>query len=147
MVRPKRPMANYLQQPAAIPSEREIAAFKRVIWLEEMLVARGEDDLISMELSSAGASLAAIIHIARKVIDLCPMYYMDAQEARMHIQHLQDQLISLQDALTNMQDQLEAPRSTKLSILMLINQHNGPLQECQNFLRGLAVELGKNKTK
>lgn len=100
---------------------------------------------------SAAASVVAVIQISGHVFDLCRTYYSEVKEARKDIQRLRDEVTSLQDVLTNVADLADAPSPAHLSILNLLNQVDGPVQQCQAQLTELAAKLepgqGKNKMK
>jgi hypothetical protein len=97
------------------------------------------------------ASIIAVVQISAEVFDLCRTYSLEVKEARTEIQRLRDEVISLQDVLTNVADLVEDPGSAKLSILSLLNQQDGPVQQCQKGLIGLVAKLeigqGNNKMK
>jgi hypothetical protein len=97
------------------------------------------------------ASVIAVVQISTQVFDLCRTYYLEVKEARKDIQRLRDEVTSLQDVLTNVADLAEDPGSAKLSILGLLNQQDGPVQQCQKDLLGLVAKLetgqGKDKMK
>ena len=96
---------------------------------------------------SAAASVLTVIQISGKVFDLCRTYYLEVRDAREDIKRLCDEVTALQDVLTNVADLAEAPGSAKLSIVGLLNQPDGPLQQCGIELQGLAtkLELGQGK--
>jgi hypothetical protein len=100
---------------------------------------------------SAAASVIAVVQISGQVFDLCRTYYLEVKEARKDIQLLRDEVTSLQDVMTNVADLAEDPGPAKLSILSLLNQHDGPVKQCQKDLTGLVAKLepgqGKNKMK
>ena len=98
---------------------------------------------------SAAASVIAVIQISGRVFDLCRTYYLEVRDAREDIKRLRDEVTTLQDVLTNVADLAEAPGSAKLSILGLLNQPDGPLQQCGTELQVLAtkLELGQGKDK
>jgi ankyrin repeat domain-containing protein 50 len=104
-----------------------------------------------MEGLSAAASVVAVIHISGQVFDLCRTYYLEVKEARKDIQRLRDEMTSLQDVLTNVADLADAPSSANLSILNLLNQVDGPVEQCRAQLTELVAKLepgqGKNKMK
>ena len=102
-----------------------------------------------MEPLSGAASVIAVVQISGRVFDLCRTYYLEVKEARKDIQLLRDEVTSLQDVLTNVADLAEDPDSAKLSILGLLNQPDGPVQQCQKDLAGLALKLetGQGKCK
>lgn len=66
-------------------------------------------------------------------------------------QRLRDEITSLRDVLTDVRDLGNDLGSTGRSILNLLNQNDGPVQQCQKDLTGLIVKLdpsqGKNKMK
>lgn len=100
---------------------------------------------------SGAASVIAVIQISGQVFDLCRAYYLEVKEARKDIQRLRDEVTSLQDVLANVADLAEDPGSAKRSILSLLNQYDGPVQQCQKDLTGLIAKLepgqGKNQMK
>src|SRR5438876_186054 len=98
---------------------------------------------------SAAASVIAVIQISGKVFDLCRTYYLEVRDAREDIKRLRDEVTTLQDVLTSVADLAEAPGSAKLSILSLLNQPDGPLQQCGTELEALAtkLEIGQGKDK
>jgi hypothetical protein len=100
---------------------------------------------------SAAAGVIAVVQISGQVFLLCQTYYLEVKEARTDIQRLRDEVTSLQDVLTNVADLAEDPSSAKLSILSLLNQQDGPVQQCQRDLLELVAKLepgqGKNKMK
>src|SRR4051812_11175285 len=100
---------------------------------------------------SAAASVIAVIQISGGFFDLCRTYYLEARDARKDIKRLRDEVTTLQDVLTSVADLAEAPGSAKLLILGLLNQPDGPLQQCGTELEVLATKLeicqGKDKMK
>jgi ankyrin repeat domain-containing protein 50 len=100
---------------------------------------------------SAAASVITVVQISSQVFDLCRTYYLEVKEARKDIQRLRDKVTSLQDVLANVADLADAPGSAKLSILNLLNQPDGPVQQCRRDLVGLAEKLdpgqGKDRMK
>jgi hypothetical protein len=104
-----------------------------------------------MDPFSGAASVIAVVQISGQVFDLCRTYYLEVKEARKDIQLIRDEVISLQDVLTNVADLAEDPDSAKLPILSLLNQPDGPVQQCQKDLAGLVAKLepgqGKSKMK
>ncbi|KAH6667724.1 hypothetical protein B0J14DRAFT_170784 [Halenospora varia] len=97
------------------------------------------------------ASIIAAIQISGKIFDLCQTYYLGVKEARKDIQRLREEVTSLQDVLTNLADLAEDQGMAKRSILSLLNQQDGPVQQCQKDLTGLIAKLepgqAKNKMK
>ena len=73
------------------------------------------------------------------------------KSTRKDIQHLRNKVTSLHDILINIVDLADAPSSAKLTILGLLNQPGGPVQQCQRELIGLTAKLepgqGKDKMK
>jgi hypothetical protein len=90
---------------------------------------------------SAAASVIAVVQISGKVFALCQTYYSEVKSAREDIRRLRDEVTSLQDVLTNVTDLADAPGSAKLSVLDLLNQPDGIIQQCQTELKGLATKL------
>jgi len=90
---------------------------------------------------SAVASVIAVVQISSQVFDLCRTYYLEVKEARKDIQRLRDEVTLLQDVLASVADLADAPGPAKLSILSLLNQPNGPVQQCRTDLLRLAAEL------
>ncbi len=90
---------------------------------------------------SVAASFVALIQVSGSVFDLCRKYYSEVKEARKEIQRLRDEIFPLQDILTNVADLAEASNPTQLSILDRLNQADGPVQQCQAQLTGLAARL------
>jgi len=90
---------------------------------------------------SAAASVVAIIQISGQVFALCQGYYSEVKNARKDISRLRDEVTSLQDVLTNVRDLADAPGSSKLSNLDLLNQPDGLIQQCATELEGLAAKL------
>jgi hypothetical protein len=95
------------------------------------------------------ASIIAVIQISGKIFDLCQTFYLGVKEARKDIQRLREEVMSLQDVLTNVADLAEDPGTSKQSVLSLLNQQDGPVQQCQKDLTGLIakLELGQEKNK
>ena len=62
---------------------------------------------------------------------------------------LRDEVTSLNDVLTNVVDLAEDQGPAKRSILSILNQHDGPVQQCQQTLAGLIakLEFGQRKNK
>lgn len=94
-----------------------------------------------MDPVSAAASVIAVVQISGQVFQLCQAYYSGVKGARKDIKLLRDEVISLQDVLTYVADLAEDPGSANPSILNLLNQQNGPVQQCQKDLEGLVVKL------
>src|SRR3979411_1868195 len=90
-----------------------------------------------MEPLSAAASVIAVVQISGQVFSLGQKYCSEVKGARKDIQSLRNEVMSLQDVLTNVADLAEDPGSGKLSILSLLNQHDGPVKQCQKDLIGL----------
>jgi hypothetical protein len=96
---------------------------------------------------SAVASVVAVVQISGKVFALCQTYYSEVKNAREDICRLRDEVTSLQDVLTNIRDLADAPGSAKLSILDLLNQPDGLIQQCRTELEGLATKLNTGQGK
>ncbi|KAH8657573.1 ankyrin repeat-containing domain protein [Tricladium varicosporioides] len=97
------------------------------------------------------ASIIAVIQISGKVFDLCQTYYVGVKEARKDIKRLREEITSLQDVLVNLADLADDPGMAQGSILSLLNQQRGPVQQCQKDLTELITKLeakqAKNKMK
>ena len=96
---------------------------------------------------SATASIIAVIQISGQAFDLCQTYFSEVKEARKSIQRLRDEIMSLKDVLTDVRDLDKDLSSTERSILNLLNQDDGPVQQCQKDLTGLIVKLDPNQGK
>jgi hypothetical protein len=95
-----------------------------------------------MDPLSAAASIIAVVQISGKVFQLCQTYYLEVKEARKDIQRLRGELTFLQDVLANVADlAAEDQDSANASTLGLLNQPDGPLQQCQRDLEGLVAKL------
>jgi ankyrin repeat domain-containing protein 50 len=90
---------------------------------------------------SAAASVVALIQISGQVFALCQDYFSEVKNARQDIRRLRDEVMSLQDVLTNVKDLAEAPSSTKLTSLDLLNQPDGLIHQCETELKGLSTKL------
>ncbi len=90
---------------------------------------------------SAAASVIAVIQISAQVFDLCRTYYLNVKDARKDIQRLRNEVNSLQDILVNVADLANAPQSPSLQTLNLINQKDGPLEQCRLELTALLAKL------
>jgi hypothetical protein len=104
-----------------------------------------------MDPLGAAASVIAVVQISAQVFSLCQIYYVEVKSAREDIRRLRDEVTSLLDVLANIKDLTNAPGSAKLSILELLNQPDGLIQQCLIELEGLATKLdtgqGKNNMK
>jgi hypothetical protein len=98
---------------------------------------------------SGAASVIAVIDISAKIFELCQTYVSAVKEARKDIQRLRDGVTSLQDVMTDVRDLAEDPISSRRSVFSHLNQHNGPVQQCERDLRRLAsrLELGEGENK
>jgi|SRR5579862_7988085 len=94
---------------------------------------------------SAAASVTAVVQISGQVFGLCWEYYSKVKDARENIKRLRDELKFLEDVVTNVEDLVDAPGSAKLSILGLLNQPDGPVQQCLKVLTQLAEKLKPEK--
>jgi hypothetical protein len=90
---------------------------------------------------SAAASIIAVIQISGQVIDLCRTYYSEVRDAKTDIQRLREEITSLQTVLTKVADLANAPSAAELSTLGLLNQPDGPVQQCLAELIKLAAKL------
>ena len=91
------------------------------------------------------ASVITLIHITGQVFDLCWTYYSDAKDARTEIQQLRDEMTSLQVLLNKVKDLVDVPNSTSFSNLSLLDQPNGPLQQCLVELLKLVAKLNSGQ--
>lgn len=96
---------------------------------------------------SAAASIIAVIQISGQVINLCRTYYSGVRGAKMDIQRLREEITSLQTVLTKVADLANAPDAAKLSTLGLLNQPDGPAQQCLTELITLAAKLSPGQGK
>jgi ankyrin repeat domain-containing protein 50 len=96
---------------------------------------------------SAAASIIAVIQISGQVINLCRTYYSGVRGAKMDIQRLREEITSLQTVLTKVADLANAPDAAKLSTLDLLNQPDGPAQQCLTELITLAAKLNPGQGK
>jgi ankyrin repeat domain-containing protein 50 len=103
--------------------------------------------IANMDGLSGAASVIAVVQISSQVFNLCRTYYLEVKEARKDIKRLRDEVTSLQDTLANVVDLADAPGSAKLSILSLLNQPDGPVQQCRTDLVGLAAKLDSGQGK
>jgi hypothetical protein len=96
---------------------------------------------------SAAASIIAVIQISGQVIDLCRTYYSEVRDAKADIQRLREEITSLQTVLTKVADLANAPDAAELSTLGLLNQPDGPVQQCLTELIKLAAKLNAGQGK
>ncbi|PVH69881.1 hypothetical protein DL98DRAFT_438106, partial [Cadophora sp. DSE1049] len=98
---------------------------------------------------TGAASVIAVIDISAKIFELCQTYISAVKEARKDIQRLRDGVTSLQDVMTNVRDLAEDSSSSRRLVFSHLNQHNGPVQQCERDLRRLVAQLevgdGENK--
>jgi hypothetical protein len=97
----------------------------------------------AMDGLSAAASVIAVVQVSRQVFDLCRTYYSEVKDARTDIQRLCDEVMSLQNVLTS----VTHLASAKLPILDLLNQPDGPVQQCLTELIALAAKLNSGQGK
>ena len=98
---------------------------------------------------SGAASVIAVIDISAKIFDLCQTYFSAVKEARKDIRRLRDGVTSLHDVITEVRDLAEDPSSHRKSVFSCLNQHDGPVQQCERDLRKLVeqLELGEGESK
>ena len=108
---------------------------------------------------SAAASVIAALQISGQVYSLCRTYFLGVKEARRDIQRLQEELSSLDKVLSKVVDladvpnpnELDQPNPNELEIFDLLNQAEGPVQQCQAQLTDIIARLtpgqGKEKMK
>ncbi|KAE9371255.1 hypothetical protein N431DRAFT_376754 [Stipitochalara longipes BDJ] len=90
---------------------------------------------------SAAASVIAVIQISAQVFDLCRTYYLNVKDARKDIQRLRNEVNSLQDILVNVADLAHAAQPSSLRTLSIVNQKDGPLEQCRVELTALLAKL------
>lgn len=96
---------------------------------------------------SAAASVIAVIQLLRQLFDTCQTYFLAVTEARKDIQRLQNEVASLKDVLISVSKLADTPGSGPLSILSLLNQADGPIQQCQKDLLELTKRLDSGDTR
>ena len=89
---------------------------------------------------SAAASVIAVVQISGQVFGLCWEYYSEVKDARKDIKRLRDEIKSLQDVVTKVVDLVDAP-GAKLSVMDLLSQSDGPVQQCLKELTELMERL------
>lgn len=100
-----------------------------------------------MDPVSAAASVIAVVQISAQIFDLCLTYYSEVKDARTDIKRLRDEIMSLQSVLTQIADLADARGTTELSNLDLLNQPDGPVQQCRAELMALAAKLNSGQGK
>lgn len=100
-----------------------------------------EEALADMEGLAGASSVTAIIDISAQIFMLCHKYLSEVKDAKQDIRRLRDEVTSLQNVLENVADFADADASAKLSTLSLLNQPDGPVQQCQAELEGLFAKL------
>jgi hypothetical protein len=93
---------------------------------------------------SGAASVLAVIQISAQIFDACRTYYLQVKTARKDIQRLRDEIILLQDVLVSVADLAD---SASLPTLALLARDEGPIQQCQKELLGLARRLDPGQSK
>src|SRR5436189_3788063 len=96
---------------------------------------------------SAAASILAVIQISGQVINLCRTYYSEVRDASTDIQRLREEITALQNVLTKVADMANTSDSVKLSTLDLLNQPDGPAQQCLTELITLAAKINPGQGK
>jgi hypothetical protein len=96
---------------------------------------------------SAAASIITLVQISAQIINLCRTYYSQVRDASTDIQRLREEITSLQNVLTKVADLANAPDSAELSTLGLLNQPDGPAQQCLTELIALAAKLNPGQGK
>jgi hypothetical protein len=94
---------------------------------------------------SAAASVIAVIQITAQVFDLCRAYYLNVKDARKDIQRLRNEVSSFQDILVGVVDLANEPLSSPLKTLGLVNEKDGPLDQCRLELTALLAKLDPGK--
>ena len=100
-----------------------------------------------MEGLSAAASVVAVLQISIQVYTLCSEYYLKAKAARSDIERLQGEVTALKDVLEKVEDLTNSSNSNQLAVLKLLNQTEGPFQQCQTQLTDLAAKLEQGQAK
>jgi hypothetical protein len=102
-----------------------------------------------MEGCSAAASVLTVLKVSWQVVQLCQSYYDVAKDAREDIKLLRNEVMSLRDVLINLQNPADSPDSANPSILGLLNQPGGIVEQCLSELERLYQKLergpGKHK--
>lgn len=93
------------------------------------------------------ASVIAVVQISGRVFDLCWTYYSNVKDARNDIRRLRNEVTSLQAVLTKVAELADTSGSAKLSMLDLLNQPDGPIQQCRAELEGLVAKLTSGQGK
>jgi hypothetical protein len=96
---------------------------------------------------SAAASVIAVVQITSQIFDLCRTYYINVRDARRDVERLRTEIISLQDVLANVVDLTDDSNSSSLRTLNILNQADGPIQQCQLELADLAAKLEPHEDK
>jgi hypothetical protein len=94
-----------------------------------------------MEPLSVAASVIAIVDISGKVFNLYQKYHWEVKGARKDIQSLYNEVISLRNILANVADLAEDPGWDKLSVLSLLNDQDGPVEQCRKDLMELLEKI------
>lgn len=87
------------------------------------------------------ASIIAVIQLSAKTFELCQKYFSAVKDARKDIQRLRDGVSSLQDVMTEVADLAEDSSSSGRSTFSLLNQYDGPVQQCERDLKKLLAQL------
>ncbi|MCJ1403803.1 hypothetical protein MMC11_007026 [Xylographa trunciseda] len=94
---------------------------------------------------SAAANVIAVIQISGQVASLCRTYYLEVKDARREIQRLRKEVTALEDVLTKVAELADDPTTHEVQVLKLVNQTEGPVQQCQAFLTDLVTTLKKGQ--
>src|SRR5213592_2518971 len=96
---------------------------------------------------SAAASIITLVQISGQIINLCRTYYSEVRDASTDIQRLREEITALQNVLTKVADLANTSDSAKLSTLDLLNQPDGPAQQCLTQLITLAAKINPGERK
>ena len=99
-----------------------------------------------MESLDATASVVSIAQLTGKILSLSWEYYIEAKDAKEHIECLRTEVKSLQDVITEI-GQLDPSSSANLAVLGTLNQQDGPVQQCLISLTDLLMKLEKGQRK
>ena len=101
---------------------------------------------VDMDPLSAATSVIAVVQISGQVFGLCWEYYSEVKDAKEDIKRLRDEVKSLQDVVTKVADLVDAP-TAKPSVMDLLSQPDGPVQQCLTELIKLAAKLNPGQGK
>ncbi|MCJ1380068.1 hypothetical protein MMC17_003171 [Xylographa soralifera] len=94
---------------------------------------------------SAASSVITVIQISGQVASLCRTYYLEVKDARSEIQRLREEVNALEDVLAKVVELADNPTIDEVQVLKLVNQAEGPVQQCQALLTELVTKLKKGQ--